>query len=116
MMILRTAGVSIPPQLMRGPYEPGYRDREPILVSVSAAGPGVKACDSRLVSGCSSPAKLYFGLLEHCVRTGPGIHYRAARKSQGKSRPNLDVHIDIVCDIHWPRPTANVSPSSTRIG
>lgn len=43
MMILRTAGVSIPPQLMRGPYEPGYRDREPIVVSVSAARPVVKA-------------------------------------------------------------------------
>ena len=29
-MILRMAGVSIPPQLMRGPNEPGYREREPI--------------------------------------------------------------------------------------
>ena len=43
MMMLRIAGVSIPPQLMRGPEEPGYRGREPIVVSVSAAGLGVKA-------------------------------------------------------------------------
>src|SRR5579864_3143891 len=43
MMILRIAGVSIPPQLMRGPNDPGYREREPIRVSVSAARPGVKA-------------------------------------------------------------------------
>lgn len=42
MMMLRIAGVSIPPQLMRGPYDPGYREREPIRVSVSAARPGVK--------------------------------------------------------------------------
>jgi hypothetical protein len=41
--MLRTAGVNIPPQLMRGPNEPGYRDREPILVSVCAAKPVVKA-------------------------------------------------------------------------
>jgi hypothetical protein len=34
--------------LMRGPYEPGYRDREPILVSVSAARPGVKACEGKV--------------------------------------------------------------------
>ena len=43
MMMLRIAGVNMPPQLMRGPEEPGYRGREPILVSVSAARPVVKA-------------------------------------------------------------------------
>ena len=43
MMILRMAGVSMPPQLIREPYERGYRGPEPIGVSVSAHGPGVKA-------------------------------------------------------------------------
>jgi hypothetical protein len=54
MMMLRIAGVSIPPQLMRGPKEPGYREREPIAVSVSAAKRLVKAWDSRLAQNRSS--------------------------------------------------------------
>ena len=43
IMMLRMAGVSIPPQLMREPYDRGYRGPEPIVVSVSAGGLGVKA-------------------------------------------------------------------------
>lgn len=43
MTMLRMAGVSIPPQLTRGPNEPGYREREPIPQSVSALKPRVKA-------------------------------------------------------------------------
>jgi hypothetical protein len=49
--MLRTAGVNIPPQLMRGPEEPGYREREPILVSVSAAGLVVKEGLSDICGG-----------------------------------------------------------------
>ena len=41
IMILRMPGVSIPPQLTREP-EPGYREREPIHVSLCACAPGVK--------------------------------------------------------------------------
>jgi hypothetical protein len=37
MTILRIAGVSIPPQLMREP-ERGYRGKEPIVLSVSRTG------------------------------------------------------------------------------
>jgi hypothetical protein len=67
MMMLRMAGVSIPPQLMREPKEPGYREREPILVSVSGARPVVKvgfsghcatACD-RLDEKLSLPGALH---------------------------------------------------------
>jgi hypothetical protein len=61
-------------------------------------------------------AKYNLALLEHCVRRGPGIHYRSARKSHGEIPAKSKISIDIVCAIHWPRPTANVSPSSTRIG
>src|SRR5882762_4475718 len=43
MTMLRIAGVSIPPQLMREPYDRGYRGIEPIVSSVSANEPGVKA-------------------------------------------------------------------------
>ena len=109
------AGVSIPPQLMRGPYEPGYRDREPILVSVSAAGRESKIGESRLVSGCSSPAKAYFGLAGALRRDGPGIHYRAARKSQGKSRPNLKVQLISFATYigRGPRPTSALHHSES---
>jgi hypothetical protein len=48
MTMLRTAGVSIPPQLMRGPEDPGYREREPILVSVSAARSVVKVWERKV--------------------------------------------------------------------
>ena len=48
MTMLRTAGVSIPPQLMRGPEDPGYREREPILVSVSAARLVVKVWEGKV--------------------------------------------------------------------
>ncbi len=47
-MMLRMAGVNIPPQLMRGPKEPGDREREPILVSVSAARPVVKVWEGKV--------------------------------------------------------------------
>ena len=53
--MLRIAGVSIPPQLTRGPNEPGYREREPILVSVSAGTPRVKAREGKCVATAKYP-------------------------------------------------------------
>jgi hypothetical protein len=98
--------------LMRGPYEPGYRDREPILVSVSAARPGVKACDSRLVSNCSSPAKRKFTLAGALRTDMHGYTLSGGPEVAGKIPAKSKIAVDIFCAIYSPQPTANVSPSS----
>jgi len=55
IMILRMAGVSIPPQLMREPDDRGYRGNDPIIVSVSAERLGVKVSEDRWYTVASSP-------------------------------------------------------------
>src|SRR5580693_9928396 len=80
MMMLRIAGVSIPPQLMRGPYDPGYREREPSRVSVSAARPGVKDWKGKVTErGKVIHPRKRFGECSGRVRVGAGCQIPITR-------------------------------------